>query len=93
MDAILVWFRRDLRDSDHAALCEALRRGRRVFCAFVFDREILDALDHEADRRVEFIRESLVELDAALRPTRHYYLGDAAAIEAAAQAVANQGKQ
>ena len=67
MDAILVWFRRDLRDSDHAALCEALRRGRRVFCAFVFDREILDALDHEADRRVEFIRESLVELDAALR--------------------------
>ena len=33
------------------------------------------------------------ELDAALRPTRHYYLGDAAAIEAAAQAVANQGKQ
>ena len=32
-------------------------------------------------------------LVAALRPTRHYYLGDAAAIEAAAQAVANQGKQ
>lgn len=67
MDAILVWFRRDLRDSDHAALCEALRRGRRVYCAFVFDREILDALDQTSDRRVEFIRESLVELDAALR--------------------------
>ena len=33
------------------------------------------------------------ELDAALQPIRHYYLGDAAAIEAAAQAVANQGKQ
>ena len=42
MDAILVWFRRDLRDTDHAALCEALRRGRRVYCAFVFDREILE---------------------------------------------------
>ena len=67
MDSILVWFRRDLRDTDHSALCEALRRGRRVYCAFVFDREILDALDQRADRRVEFIRESLVELDIALR--------------------------
>jgi deoxyribodipyrimidine photo-lyase len=67
LDSILVWFRRDLRDTDHTALCAALRRGRRVYCAFVFDREILDALDQPADRRVEFIRESLVELDVALR--------------------------
>jgi len=63
----LVWFRRDLRDFDHAALSHALRESRRVFCAFIFDREILDALPTPADRRVEFIRESLVELDAALR--------------------------
>ena len=67
MDSILVWFRRDLRDFDHAALCTALRRGRRVYCAFVFDREILDALEWRVDRRVDFIRESLVELDRALR--------------------------
>ena len=66
MDSILVWFRRDLRDFDHAALCTALRRGRRVYCAFVFDREILDALEWRVDRRVDFIRESLVELDRAL---------------------------
>ena len=63
----LVWFRRDLRDFDHAALYHALRDAREVFCAFVFDREILDALPTRVDRRVEFIRESLVELDAALR--------------------------
>jgi deoxyribodipyrimidine photo-lyase len=63
----LVWFRRDLRDFDHAALYHALRDAHEVFCAFVFDREILDALPTRADRRVEFIRESLVELDAALR--------------------------
>ncbi|MFO1322854.1 MAG: deoxyribodipyrimidine photo-lyase [Burkholderiales bacterium] len=62
----LVWFRRDLRDFDHAALYHALRRSRSVFCAFVFDREILDALPRRDDRRVEFIRASLVELDAAL---------------------------
>lgn len=62
----LVWFRRDLRDEDHAALHLALRRHARVFCAFVFDTDILDALPRH-DRRVEFIRESLVELDASLR--------------------------
>ncbi len=32
------------------------------------------------------------ELDEDLKPIRHYYLGDEAAIQAATQAVANQGK-
>jgi len=63
----LVWFRRDLRDFDNAALCHALCDAREVYCAFVFDRGILDALRSPVDRRVEFIRESLVELDTALR--------------------------
>lgn len=67
LDSVLVWFRRDLRDSDHAALAEALRRARRVYCAFVFDREILDELPERADRRVQFIHESLLELNHALR--------------------------
>ncbi|WP_291991339.1 deoxyribodipyrimidine photo-lyase [Candidatus Accumulibacter sp. ACC007] len=66
LDSILVWFRRDLRDSDHVALGEALRRGRRVHCAFLFDREILDPLPRRDDRRVDFIRQSLLELDTAL---------------------------
>jgi deoxyribodipyrimidine photo-lyase len=63
----LVWFRRDLRDHDHAALSAALAGAQQVYCAFVFDTEILDALPSRHDRRVHFIRESLVELDAALR--------------------------
>lgn len=67
LDSILVWFRRDLRDDDNAALAEALRRGRRVYCAFIFDRDILDALPSPADRRVDFIHASIVELDAALQ--------------------------
>ncbi len=62
----LVWFRRDLRSTDHAALHHALRQCQQVHCAFVFDTEILDPLPR-ADRRVEFIRESLVELDESLR--------------------------
>jgi len=65
--AALVWFRRDLRDYDHAALYRALKSARRVHCAFVFDREILDGLPSRQDRRVEFIHASLVALDKALR--------------------------
>ena len=61
-----MWFRRDLRSDDNAALHHALKSCKQVFCVFIFDKEILDALPR-ADRRVEFIRESLVELDAELR--------------------------
>jgi len=64
-DAGLIWFRRDLRVSDNAALCLALQACRTLYCVFVFDTEILDALPRR-DRRVEFIRESLCELDADL---------------------------
>ena len=62
----LVWFRRDLRDFDHAALYHALKSARQVACVFVFDREILDALPNPADRRVEFIHASVIELQQAL---------------------------
>lgn len=62
----LMWFRRDLRTTDNATLHAALSRCKEVHCVFVFDRAILDHLTPN-DRRVEFIRESLVELDTALR--------------------------
>ncbi|MEP6607113.1 MAG: deoxyribodipyrimidine photo-lyase [Burkholderiaceae bacterium] len=66
----LVWLRRDLRLSDNAALATALASCRRVVCAFIFDRAILDQLSAEqiiADRRVEFIYRSIVELGDSLR--------------------------
>ena len=66
MTSALVWFRRDLRSFDHAALYHALRFAQRVHCVFVFDTAILDALPSRRDRRVEFIHGSLAELDAAL---------------------------
>ncbi|HEX3139137.1 MAG TPA: deoxyribodipyrimidine photo-lyase [Rhizobacter sp.] len=66
LDSALVWFRRDLRPHDNAALFHALKAARRVWCGFVFDRDILDALPR-ADRRVEFIRDSVAALDDALR--------------------------
>ena len=63
----LVWFRRDLRTDDHAAFYHALKAGRVVYCAFVFDTDILQSLPQRADRRVEFIWHSVLELAAALR--------------------------
>ncbi len=66
LDRALVWLRRDLRVEDNAALHHALRAARQVWVCFVFDRDILDLLPRQ-DRRVEFIRDSLVGVDAELR--------------------------
>jgi deoxyribodipyrimidine photo-lyase len=65
-DTALVWFRRDLRNFDHAALSHALQRSRKVYGVFIFDTAILDSLPSH-DRRVEFIHASVLELDEALR--------------------------
>ena len=62
----LVWFRRDLRDYDHAALYYVLKHARQVFCVFIFDRDILDLLSNRQDRRVEFIHRSVAELQQSL---------------------------
>jgi len=66
-NSALVWLRRDLRCDDHAALYHALRRFERVYCAFVFDTDILDALPSREDRRVEFIHASVLELHERLQ--------------------------
>lgn len=63
----LVWFRRDLRDYDHAALYHALKTSKQVYCVFVFDTLILDKLENKQDRRVEFIWECIRELKVALQ--------------------------
>ena len=63
----LVWLRRDLRVADQAALYHALTHCEKVWCAFVFDTDILDPLlarGLKQDRRVEFIHSSLSELSA-----------------------------
>ncbi|MGF6259873.1 deoxyribodipyrimidine photo-lyase [Paraburkholderia youngii] len=76
-DAGLVWFRRDLRSTDHAALYYALKHCERVWCVFVFDTTILQPIvdawqtrhpgEPVRDRRIDFILASLAELDGALR--------------------------
>jgi deoxyribodipyrimidine photo-lyase len=61
----LVWFKRDLRVQDHAALTRAARRGR-VLCLYVYEPELM-AHDTTDAAHIDFINASLLELDAALR--------------------------
>jgi len=58
----LFWFRRDLRLEDNAGLYWALKENKSVLPIFIFDTEILDKLEDKADKRVEFIHQSLITL-------------------------------
>ena len=63
----VIWFRRDLRLTDNAALYHALTDSHPVLPIFIFDRNILDKLDDKADRRVAFIHAALEEIQNQLR--------------------------
>jgi deoxyribodipyrimidine photo-lyase len=60
------WFRRDLRIQDNAGLYHALKENDSVLPIFIFDTEILKKLEEKADARVEFIHQSLNNLQQEL---------------------------
>jgi deoxyribodipyrimidine photo-lyase len=62
----VVLFSRDLRVHDHPALAEAATVGERVVPLFVLDDSLL-ASDYARPNRVQFLLESLADLDASLR--------------------------
>jgi deoxyribodipyrimidine photo-lyase len=62
----IIWFRRDLRLNDNAALYHALKSNHPVVPIFIFDKNILDKLEDKADRRVEFIHAALSEMQEQL---------------------------
>jgi deoxyribodipyrimidine photo-lyase len=62
----IVWFRRDLRLTDNAALYEALSSNIPVLPIFIFDTDILDQLQDRADKRVSFIHAAITEMQSAL---------------------------
>jgi deoxyribodipyrimidine photo-lyase len=66
MNTALFWFRRDLRVHDNTGLHHALQNASKVWCVFVLDTDILDALP-KRDRRVDFIVHTLTQLDTELR--------------------------
>jgi 2,3-bisphosphoglycerate-dependent phosphoglycerate mutase len=77
----------------------ALRSGRQVIVAAHGNslRAMVKYLDRVSDQDIVQLNiptavPLVYELDDAMRALRHYYLGDATTIAAAAAAVANQGK-
>ncbi|RYG32228.1 MAG: 2,3-bisphosphoglycerate-dependent phosphoglycerate mutase, partial [Burkholderiales bacterium] len=82
------------------AIGPAIRSGRRVVVAAHGNsiRALVKYLDDIADDAIVGLNipngiPLVYELDANLKPIRHYYLGDAEAIAKAAAAVAAQGSQ
>ena len=63
---LIVWFRRDLRLHDNAALHEAIDQAESVIPLFVFDPAILERADTGA-ARVTFLVDALGVLDANLQ--------------------------
>jgi len=81
------------------AIAPEVRAGRRVIIAAHGNslRALIKHLDHVSDHDIVELNVPtgiplVYELDADLRPLRHYYLGDPERVNAAVQAVAAQGK-
>jgi 2,3-bisphosphoglycerate-dependent phosphoglycerate mutase len=81
------------------SMAPAIKSGRRVLVAAHGNsiRALVKYLDDVSDREIVGLNipngiPLVYELDAQLKPLRHYYLGDAEAIAKAAAAVASQGK-
>jgi deoxyribodipyrimidine photo-lyase len=63
----IVWFRRDLRLHDNAALYHALISEKPVLPIFIFDTNILDELKDKTDARVTFIYKALEQMHKQLQ--------------------------
>jgi 2,3-bisphosphoglycerate-dependent phosphoglycerate mutase len=82
----------------HEAIAPAVKSGKRVLIAAHGNslRALVKYLDGVSDQDIVELNiptgiPLVYELDDALKPTRHYYLGDAEAAAAAAAKVARQG--
>lgn len=82
-----------------AEIAPAVKSGKRVIIAAHGNsiRALIKYLDNMSDQdivelNIPTAQPLVYELDADLKPIRHYYLGDAEAIQKALDAVANQGK-
>lgn len=62
----IFWFRRDLRINDNRGLAHALNSGKKIVPVFIFDKTILNKLDNQYDRRVDFIHQALCRLQEDL---------------------------
>ena len=83
----------------HGTIAPAIKSGKRVIIAAHGNslRALVKYLDGVSEKDIVGLNiptgmPLVYELDEDLKPLGHYYLGDPAAVEAAMQAVANQGR-
>jgi 2,3-bisphosphoglycerate-dependent phosphoglycerate mutase len=83
----------------HETIAPTIKTGKRVIIAAHGNslRALVKYLDNIPESEIVELNiptgiPLVYELDADLKPIKHYYLGDQAAIAAAMNAVANQGK-
>ena len=84
----------------HETIAPAIRRGERVLIAAHGNslRALVKYLDGISDQDIVGLNiptgiPLIYELDEALKPQRHYYLGDPEAVRRAVEGVANQAKR
>ena len=63
----IFWFRRDLRLHDNKGFYAALKSGLPVVPLFIFDKDILDALQYKDDKRISFIYKAIEAMQAQLQ--------------------------
>jgi len=83
----------------HGEIAPAIKQGKRVLIAAHGNsiRALVKYLDNVSDQDIVSLDiptgiPLVYELDTDLKPIRHYYLADEAALKAAVEAVQNQGK-
>ncbi len=73
----IVWFRRDLRLSDHPALSDAIANSDAIIPLFILDEKLIK---HAGTKRLAYMASSLRALDQSLNNKLHIRVGDHVAV-------------
>ena len=63
----IIWFKRDLRLSDHRGIYNALKSGHKILFLYIQDEGLLNAPQY-SERHWTFIKQSLLDMNAVLDP-------------------------
>lgn len=69
----IVWFKRDLRLTDHQPLMHALQDGKHVLMIYFFEPSVMAATDSD-ERHWRFVQESIADLNQLLQNKGRIYI-------------------
>ena len=69
----IIWFRRDLRISDHPALLAAIENSDEILPVFILDKALIG---QSGSKRLAYLGQSLRALDESLKGALHVIAGD-----------------